>query len=78
MNSSARPSVRQFFTARWFTILVGIVSLAFGILAFAYPGITLDVLVTAFGLYTAADGLLTLWGEFRRKGGGLQRCCRAS
>lgn len=68
----AKTGMRDFFTAMWFTILVrGIASLAFGILAFAYPGITLDILVTVFGLYAVIDGLLALWAEYRRKGGGM-------
>ena len=61
--------MRNFFTAMWLAVLVrGIASLVFGILAFAYPGITLAVLVTIFGVYALLDGAATLWGAFRRDG----------
>jgi uncharacterized membrane protein HdeD (DUF308 family) len=57
------------FTQMWRTIMLrGLASLAFGILAFVYPGITLAVVVTIFGIYALADGLLGLWGTF--SGGG--------
>jgi len=61
-------AMREFFTAMWRTILLrGLASLAFGILAFIYPGITLAVVVTLFGIYALVDGLLGLWGVFRGK-----------
>ena len=42
-------AMREFFTAMWRTILLrGLASLAFGILAFVYPGVTLAVVVTLF------------------------------
>lgn len=59
-------AMREFFTAMWRTILLrGLASLAFGILAFAYPGVTLAVVVTLFGIYALVDGLLGLWGILR-------------
>jgi uncharacterized membrane protein HdeD (DUF308 family) len=67
----SKIAARQFFTTMWLTVLVrGVASLVFGILAFTYPGITLNVLVTVFGIYAVIDGLAALWGEFRGKGGG--------
>ena len=59
-------AMRTFFTAMWRTILLrGLASLAFGILAFVYPGITLAIVVTLFGIYALIDGLLGLWGIIR-------------
>lgn len=59
-------AMRSFFTSMWRTILLrGLASLVFGILAFAYPGVTLAVVVTLFGIYALVDGLLGLWGVFR-------------
>jgi uncharacterized membrane protein HdeD (DUF308 family) len=59
-------AMRTFFTAMWRTILLrGLASLAFGILAIAYPQITLAIVVTIFGIYALADGLLGLWGVYR-------------
>ena len=59
-------AMREFFTAMWRTIMLrGLASLVFGILAFVYPGVTLAVVVTLFGIYALVDGLLGLWGVFR-------------
>jgi len=64
-------AMREFFTAMWRTILLrGLASLAFGILAFVYPGVTLAVVVTLFGIYALVDGLLGLWGVYRGKNEG--------
>lgn len=61
-------AMREFFTAMWRTILLrGLASLAFGVLAFVYPGVTLAVVVTLFGIYALVDGLLGLWGVMRGK-----------
>ena len=58
--------MRTFFTAMWRTILLrGLASLAFGVLAIAYPQITLGIVVTIFGIYALVDGLLGLWGFYR-------------
>jgi uncharacterized membrane protein HdeD (DUF308 family) len=52
----------------WLTVLLrGAASLAFGILAFSYPGMTLNILVAAFGIYALVDGAAGLWGVFRGK-----------
>ncbi len=61
-------AMREFFTAMWRTILLrGLASLIFGVLAFVYPGVTLAVVVTLFGVYALVDGLLGLWGAYRGK-----------
>ena len=61
-------SMRTFFTAMWRTILLrGLASLAFGILAVAYPKVTLALVVTIFGIYALVDGLIGLWGLYRGK-----------
>jgi uncharacterized membrane protein HdeD (DUF308 family) len=62
-------AMRTFFTSMWRTILLrGLASLAFGVLAFVYPQITLAVVVTIFGIYALVDGLLGVWGVYRSKG----------
>lgn len=59
-------AIRTFFTSMWRTILLrGLASLAFGVLAFVYPQITLAVVVTIFGIYALVDGLLGVWGVYR-------------
>ncbi len=67
----AKSGMQEFFTSMWLTILLrGLASLLFGALAFAYPGITLNVLVTVFGVYAIVDGLVAMWGLFRGNGKG--------
>jgi len=59
-------AMRVFFTSMWRTILLrGLASLAFGVLAFAYPQITLAIVVMLFGVFALVDGLLGLWGVYR-------------
>jgi uncharacterized membrane protein HdeD (DUF308 family) len=61
-------AMRDFFTAMWRTIMLrGLASVAFGVLAIAYPKITLAIVVTIFGIYALVDGLLGLWGIYRGK-----------
>ena len=45
----------------WVVLLRGIVSIAFGILAFAWPGPTVLALALLFGAYALADGALSLF-----------------
>ena len=49
----------------WVIGLRGLAAIIFGILAFAWPGMTLAVLVLLFGAYALVDGVLTLWAAFR-------------
>jgi len=45
----------------WWVVLVrGILGIVFGLAAFAWPGITLLVLVVMFGAYCIADGIVAL------------------
>jgi len=46
---------------RWWAVLQrGIVAIAFGAVAFAWPGVTAATLVLLFGFYALADGLFSL------------------
>jgi uncharacterized membrane protein HdeD (DUF308 family) len=49
----------------WLLVLRGVFALLFGILTFAWPGITLIALVTLFGAYALINGILTLMLGFR-------------
>src|SRR5262245_28232214 len=49
----------------WALALRGVVAVLFGIAAFLWPGITLSVLVTLFGIYALFDGILSLIAAFR-------------
>ncbi len=44
----------------WFFLLRGLLALLFGIAAFIWPELALDVLVILFGAYVFVDGLLTI------------------
>lgn len=52
----------------WVVALRGLAAIAFGILAFIWPGITLAVLVLLFGAYAIVDGLLALYAAARSGG----------
>lgn len=46
---------------RWWLILLrGVVAIVFGILAFAWPGLTLLTLVLLYGAFALADGVIAL------------------
>jgi uncharacterized membrane protein HdeD (DUF308 family) len=45
----------------WLLLLRGIAAIAFGALAFMWPGITLLTLIFLWGAYAIADGVLALW-----------------
>ncbi len=47
----------------WVFVLRGVVAILFGVLAFASPGITLEVLVLLFGFWALFDGVLALIGS---------------
>jgi uncharacterized membrane protein HdeD (DUF308 family) len=49
----------------WAFGLRGIAAIVFGILAFAWPAVTLAVLVLLFGAYALVDGVLALISAFR-------------
>ena len=46
-------------------VLRGVAAVLFGILAFAWPGITLAALVVVWGAYALADGILALVAAYR-------------
>jgi len=52
----------------WVVALRGLAAIIFGVLAFAWPGITLAVLVLFFGAYAIVDGVLALYSAFRSRG----------
>src|SRR5205823_2616287 len=54
---------------RWWLIgLRGVAAIAFGIVAFFWPGVTLALLVLFFGVYAIIDGVLTLFSALHPDG----------
>ena len=48
-------------TRKWWALVVrGCLAILFGVLAFAWPGITLELLVVLFGAYALVDGMFAL------------------
>ena len=52
----------------WLLLLRGLVAIAFGVIAFFWPDITLVSLVYLFGIYAIVDGLVALGAAFNAMG----------
>jgi uncharacterized membrane protein HdeD (DUF308 family) len=53
--------IKTLFAGRWWALVLrGIIAIAFGILAFAWPQVTLGTLVLLFGWYALVDGIFSL------------------
>jgi uncharacterized membrane protein HdeD (DUF308 family) len=59
-----RPMLHALAKAWWLVLLRGILSIAFGVLAFVWPAITLFALVALYGAFALVDGILALVGAF--------------
>jgi uncharacterized membrane protein HdeD (DUF308 family) len=53
----------------WLLLLRGIATIAFGVLAFIWPGRTLLTVSFLWGAYVIADGVFALWAGISGKGG---------
>jgi uncharacterized membrane protein HdeD (DUF308 family) len=61
VNSLAGPLMVHALAKNWWLILLrGICAVIFGLLTFAWPGVTLAVLVLFYGAFAFADGVLAL------------------
>jgi uncharacterized membrane protein HdeD (DUF308 family) len=57
------------YTGSWWALLLrGIAAIAFGVLAFVWPGITLTALVFLWGAYALVDGAFSTIAGFRSHG----------
>lgn len=61
MNIAENQLVKVFSRNWWVLLLRGLVAIAFGVLAWLQPGISLAALVLLFGVYVMADGILGAW-----------------
>jgi uncharacterized membrane protein HdeD (DUF308 family) len=51
---------RGLFARRWWAVLLrGVLAVMIGVLAFAWPAVTLSVLVLMFGCYALVDGVFS-------------------
>jgi uncharacterized membrane protein HdeD (DUF308 family) len=48
----------------WLLLLRGLAAIAFGVIAFFWPGITLVALTYLFGIYAIVDGVFAIWAAF--------------
>jgi len=53
----------------WLLFLRGLAAIAFGLIAFAWPGPTLAALTLVWGIYALADGIFALWAALAARGG---------
>ena len=73
-SSNAAPSLEGFVKSAlhrswWLLLLRGIAAVAFGVLTFVWPQISLLTLILIYGIYAVADGILALIAAIR--GGGI-------
>ena len=67
-HMESRPPLAGFALLRtmadnwWLVLLRGLAAIAFGILAFVWPVITLLTLTLLWGAYAVVDGIFALWG----------------
>jgi len=61
------PMLDTLSKAWWLVLLRGVVAILFGVLAFAWPGLTLFTLVLLYGAYALVDGVIALVAAFTRR-----------
>jgi uncharacterized membrane protein HdeD (DUF308 family) len=52
----------------WLLLLRGLAAVAFGVLAFFWPGLTLVTLTWLWGAYALTDGVFAIWAAFNASG----------
>jgi uncharacterized membrane protein HdeD (DUF308 family) len=65
MTTLIGKSLAEILNRNWWVVLLrGLAGVAFGILTFVQPGITLAALILLFGAYAIADGVLAIVAAF--------------
>jgi uncharacterized membrane protein HdeD (DUF308 family) len=59
-----RPMLHALAKGWWLLLLRGIAAVVFGVLAFAWPGLTLVTLVLFYGAFALVDGVIALVAAF--------------
>jgi uncharacterized membrane protein HdeD (DUF308 family) len=61
VSDNSMPEFTGLLAGRWWAIIIrGIVAIAFGVVAFTWPSVTLATLVLLFGCYALLDGAFSL------------------
>ena len=69
MSDNCTTRSDELFHGRgWVVLLRGLTAIAFGVLAFAWPGVTLKRLVLLFGLYAIVHGVLSVAAAIGNRG----------
>ena len=61
MNMATHPLATILSGNWWALLLRGLLAIAFGVLTWTQPGISLAALVLLFGVFALADGVLGIW-----------------
>ena len=65
-------SAARALTQHWWVVLLrGVLAILFGVMAFAWPGVTLAVLILLWGAYALIDGIFEVVAGIRGKWGSL-------
>ena len=64
MTLASRPLLHVLAKNWWLLLLRGIAAIVFGVLAFAWPGLTLVTLVLFYGAFALVDGVIALVAAF--------------
>ena len=68
MPTFAEQNLAAALGRNWWLLLVrGLVAIAFALLTWAQPGVSLAALVLVFGIYVLADGLLGVWSAIAKR-----------
>lgn len=67
MDTIKRRRSTVLFRNWWVLLLRGLVAIAFGVMVWVQPGISLVILVLLFGADTMADGILAIWAAIARR-----------
>ena len=66
---AGRGLLRSLAENWWLLLLRGFAAIAFGVLAFFWPGLTLITLTWLWGAYALADGVIAIWAALSASGG---------
>jgi uncharacterized membrane protein HdeD (DUF308 family) len=66
---TGRGLLRSLADNWWLLLLRGLAAVAFGVLAFFWPGLTLITLTWLWGAYALSDGVIAIWAAFNASGG---------